>query len=154
MTGRGLNKVQIIGNLGKDPEMRYTPTGKATVSFSVAVGRTTRNADTGQSEEQTEWFRIVAWEKLAETCNQFLHKGSKVYIEGRLQTRTWRDKDGQEQKTVEVIASEMQMLDPRPDSAPGGPTVPQREWQPRDTGAGRQAVPVGAGADEDDGIPF
>ena len=148
--------MQIIGNLGKDPEMRYTPTGKATVSFSVAVGRTTRNADTGQSEEQTEWFRIVAWEKLAETCNQFLHKGSKVYVEGRLQTRQWKDNNGQEQKTVEVIAAEMQMLDARPESstAPTDATGPQREWQPRDTGAGRQAVPVGAGADDDDSIPF
>ena len=136
--------------------MKYTPSGKATTTFSVAVGRVSRNADTGaEPRSETDWFRVVCWEKLAETCNQFLHKGSKVYIEGRLQTRTWRDTNGQDQKIVEVIASEMQMLDSRPDGSPGssGATVPQRTWQPRDSGTGRQAVPVGAG-DDDDAIPF
>ncbi|MDQ2808018.1 MAG: single-stranded DNA-binding protein [Chloroflexota bacterium] len=154
MAGRGLNKVQIIGNLGKDPEMKYLPSGKATTTFSVAVGRTSRTAE-GQAEEQTEWFRVVTWEKLAETCNQFLHKGSKVYIEGRLQTRTWKDKDGQEQKIVEVIAQEMQMLDSRPEGSNGsngsaGATGPTRTWE---NGRSRVTVPAGPD-DDDDAIPF
>ena len=147
MAGRGLNKIMIIGNLGKDPEMKFTSGGKAVTSFSVAVGRTSHNADTGQSEEQTEWFRVITWEKLAETSNTYLRKGSKVYIEGRLQTRTYKDAGGQDQKIVEVIAQEMQMLDPRPseNGNGGGNGVPRREWD-------RQ--PVAAGAIEDDGIPF
>lgn len=110
---RGLNKVMIIGNLGKDPEMKYTPQGTPITSFSVAVSRSRKSPD-GQWIEETEWFRVIAWEKLAETCNEYLHKGSKVYIEGRLQTRKWTGQDGQERQTVEVIANDMQTLDPRP----------------------------------------
>ncbi len=149
MVGRGLNKVMIIGHLGKDPDMRYTAGGKAVTSFSVAVGRSSHSAD-GAIQEETEWFRVVAWEKLGETCNSYLRKGSKVYVEGRLQTRTWQDTNGGEQKTVEVIASEMQMLDPRPtnggSSGTNGATVPQRNWE--------QQPAVPAGEIEDDGIPF
>ncbi len=109
---RGLNKVMIIGNLGKDPEMKYNAEGKPITTFSVAVSRTWKTPD-GQQSEETEWFRVVAWERLAETCNEYLHKGSKVYIEGRLKTRKWTAPDGQERQMTEVIASDMQMLDSR-----------------------------------------
>jgi single-strand DNA-binding protein len=113
---RGLNKVLLIGNLGKDPEMKYTPQGTAITTFSLAVSRN-RKSPEGQAIDETEWFRVVAWERLAETCNEYLHKGSKVYIEGRLQTRKWTAQDGQERQMVEVVAQEMLLLDPR---QPGG----------------------------------
>jgi single-strand DNA-binding protein len=150
MAGRGLNKLMIIGNLGKDPEMKYTANGKAITTFSVAVGRVTRTPD-GQNTEETEWFRVVAWDKLAETCNQYLHKGSKVYIEGRLQTRKWTDSNGVEQKMIEVVANEMMMLDSRQDSggAPargGGGAAPQRGGY----GGGGDDVDMS----DDDEIPF
>ena len=109
---RGLNKVMIIGNLGKDPEMKYTPQGTPITTFSVAVSRN-RKSPEGQMIDETEWFRVVAWERLAETCNEYLHKGSKVYIEGRLQTRKWTGQDGQERQMVEVVANEMLLIDPR-----------------------------------------
>lgn len=105
-----LNKVMIIGNLGKDPEMKYTQQGTPITSFSVAVGRTWKGPD-GQQQEETEWFRVVAWEKLAEQCNEFLRKGRKVYIEGRLKTREWTPQDGQKRSITEVVATSMIMLD-------------------------------------------
>src|SRR3954451_3800557 len=111
---RGLNKVMIIGNLGAEPEMKYTPSGSPVTTFRVAVGRTWRTRE-GENRDETEWFRVVAWDKLAEVCSEYLHKGSKVYIEGRLQTRSW-DKDGQKQFMTELIASDMQMLDSRADA--------------------------------------
>lgn len=119
MAGRGLNKVMLIGNLGKDPEMKYTPSGVPVTSFSVAVSRQWRTPE-GENRDETEWFRIVAWQKLAETCNQYLRKGSKVYIEGRLQTREWQDQQGQKRYTTEVVANEMVMLDRAQDGAGGG----------------------------------
>ncbi|MEO5951334.1 MAG: single-stranded DNA-binding protein [Chloroflexia bacterium] len=115
---RGLNKVMIIGNLGKDPEMKYTQQGTPITTFSVAVSRSRKGAD-GQVVDETEWFRVVAWERLAETCNEYLRKGSKVYIEGRLQTRKYTGQDGQERQIVEVVAQEMQLLDSR-QGAQGG----------------------------------
>lgn len=109
---RGLNKVMIIGNLGRDPEMRYTPSGKPVTSFSVATSRTWVTAD-GERREATEWFNVVAWRDLAEICSQYLSKGSKVYIEGRLQTRSWEGQDGQKHYRTEIVADEMILLDPR-----------------------------------------
>ena len=109
---RGLNKVLLIGNLGKDPEMKYTPQGTPITTFSLAVSRS-RKSPEGQMIDETEWFRVVAWERLAETCNEYLRKGSKAYIEGRLQTRKWTGQDGQERQTVEVVAQEMLLLDSR-----------------------------------------
>lgn len=109
---RGMNKPQLIGNLGKDPEMKYTQGGTPVASFSVAVSRSYSGTD-GQQKEDTEWFRIVAWQKLAEQCNEYLRKGSRVYIEGRLRTREWQGQDGHPQRSVEVVASEMIMLDSR-----------------------------------------
>jgi len=111
---RGLNKVQIIGHLGKDPEMRYTPSGKPVTTYSVAVSRSWNSAD-GERHSETEWFNVVAWGNLAEICKQYLVKGQQVYIEGRLQTRRWDDKEGQKHTSVEIVANEMMMLGDRRD---------------------------------------
>ncbi len=110
---KDLNKVQLTGRLGRDPEIRYTPQGNAVTQFTVASNRTWRTAD-GQTHDDTEWFNIVTWNKLAEICQQYLRKGSRVYIEGRLQTRSWDDQEtGQKRYKTEVIASDMIMLDSR-----------------------------------------
>jgi single-strand DNA-binding protein len=108
-----LNKIMLIGNLGKDPDMSYTPAGKAVTKFSLAVNRRTKDRDTGERREETQWFNIVAWDQLAETMNTYLHKGSKVYIEGRMTSRKYTDKEGVERTAWEVTASDMQMLDPK-----------------------------------------
>ena len=113
---RGLNKVMVIGHLGKDPEMRYTPSGRPVTTFSVAVSRSWNTAD-GERRSETEWFNIVAWGNLAEICKQYLYKGQQVYIEGRLQTRRWEDKEGQKHTSVEVVANEMMMLGDRRDNS-------------------------------------
>jgi single-strand DNA-binding protein len=109
---RGLNKVMIIGHLGRDPEMRYTPSGRPVTTFSVATSRSWHSAD-GERHEETEWFNIVAWGSLAEICNQHLRKGQQVYIEGRLQTRRWEDAEGNKHFTTELVAKEMIMLGER-----------------------------------------
>ncbi|MDH5605632.1 MAG: single-stranded DNA-binding protein [Anaerolineae bacterium] len=106
---RGLNKVMLIGRLGRDPEMRYTPSGRPVTTFSLAASRTWNGSD-GKRHSETEWFNIVAWSSLAEICNQYLKKGQQVYIEGRLQTRKWEDDKGNPRSTVEVVAGEMIML--------------------------------------------
>lgn len=106
----GLCKVTLIGNLGRDPEAKFTTSGKGVTSFSVACSRMYTGAD-GERKEETEWFRVSAWGKLGEICSQYLTKGSKVYIEGRLRTRTWEGQDGIKHADVEVVASDMQMLD-------------------------------------------
>ena len=112
---RGLNKVMIIGNLGRDPEMRYTPSGKPVTTFSVATSRTWNTSD-GEKREETEWFNVVAWSSLAEICKQYLTKGQQVYIEGRLQTRHWDDQDGNKHTSVEIVANEMIILSERRES--------------------------------------
>jgi single-strand DNA-binding protein len=109
-----LNKVMIIGNVGRDPEMRYLQDGTPTTSFSVATNRRWNDRTTNEMREETEWFNVVAWRTLAETCNQFLTKGRKVYIEGRLQTRSWEGQDGVKHYRTEVIAQQMILLDRRP----------------------------------------
>ena len=108
-----MNKIMLIGNLGKDPDMSYTPSGKAVTKFSLAVNRRSRDAESGERREETTWFNIVAWDRLAETCNSYLHKGSKVYIEGRMTSRKYTDKEGVERTAWEVTAFEMEMLDPK-----------------------------------------
>ena len=110
--GRGLNKVMLIGNLGRDPEMRYTPSGKPVTSFSLASSRSWVSSD-GERREETEWFNVVAWGNLAEICNQHLARGQQVYIEGRLQTRSWEDGNGQRHFRTEVVANEMIILGKR-----------------------------------------
>ena len=114
-----LNRIFLIGNLGRDPEMAYTPGGKALTKFSLAVSRIQRNKETSENQKETEWFNIVAWDQLAETCNNYLHKGSKVFIEGRIQSHKYTDKSGVERTAWEVIATDMQMLDPKRESSGG-----------------------------------
>ena len=114
---RGLNRVMIIGNLGHDPEMRYTPSGKPVTSFSVAVSRSWKTPD-GERREETEWFNVVAWDSLAETCKQYLSKGRPVYVEGRLQTRKWDDQEGKKHSRTELVATHMIILGDR--RAPSG----------------------------------
>ena len=115
---RGLNKVMIIGHLGRDPEMRYTPSGKPVTTFNVATSRTWNSAD-GEKHSETEWFTVVTWGNLAEICHQQLRKGQQVYVEGRLQTRRWEDNDGVKHSSVEIVASEMMMLGERRESNAG-----------------------------------
>ncbi len=109
---RGLNKVMIIGNLGRDPEMRYTPNGKPVTSFSVAVSRSWVKPE-GERTETTDWFNVVAWGRLAEICSQYLTKGSMVYVEGRLETRSWEGENGQKHFRTEVVASDVNIFDKR-----------------------------------------
>src|SRR5438132_1584378 len=152
---RGLNKVLIIGNLGKDPEMKYTPQGTPVTTFSVAVDRP-RKAPDGQWVDETEWFRVVAWERLAETCNEYLRKGSKVYIEGRLHTHSW-EKEGQKQYSTEVVANEMVILDSRqggPGGSAGGFNAPE-DRSVRSGGGGQSNGGFDDDVDSDvDDIPF
>src|SRR4051812_28004590 len=148
---RGLNKVMLIGNLGADPEMKYTPSGVPVTTFRVAVSRSWRTPE-GENREETEWFRVVAWRKLAEVCNEYLRKGSKVYIEGRLQTRKWQDQQGQDRYSTEVQADEMMMLDGRQEGGySGGGGAPRG-------GASNAGAGGAGGYDEaemvDDDIPF
>jgi single-strand DNA-binding protein len=112
---RGLNKVMIIGHLGRDPEMRYTPSGKPVTTFPVATSRTWNTSD-GERHTETEWFNVVSWGNLAEICKQYLVKGQQVYIEGRLQTRRWEDAEGTKHTSVEIVASEMMILGERRDT--------------------------------------
>jgi single-strand DNA-binding protein len=122
----GLNKVMIIGNLGRDPEMRYIPSGSPVTTFSVAVTRSWRNAE-GQPQEETEWFTVVAWNKLAEVANQYLSKGRKVYVEGRLRTRSWDDANsGEKRYRTEVVAQDIQFIEPRGQGS-GGDFGPQEQ---------------------------
>jgi len=113
-----LNKIMLIGNLGKDPEMTYTPSGVAMTRFTMAVSRSYKVPATGEKRDETEWFNIIAWRQLAETCSTYLHKGSKVYIEGRLTQRKYTDREGIQRTAVDVVANEMEMLTPK--SAQGG----------------------------------
>lgn len=105
-----INKVILIGNLGNDPEMRYTQTGKQVCNFSVATTERWTGPD-GNKQEQTEWHKIVAWGRLAEICGQYLRKGGRVYIEGKLQTRKWQDQNGQDRYATEIVANDMKMMD-------------------------------------------
>ncbi len=113
---RGVNKVILIGNLGKDPEIRYTQSGTAVANFTVATTESWGGKDGQERQEKTEWHNIVAWARLAEICNQYLAKGRQVYIEGRIQTRKWEDRDGNTRYTTEIVARDMQMLGSRGDS--------------------------------------
>ena len=116
-----INKVILVGRLGRDPEMRYTPSGTAVVNFSLATDE--RWSSNGETQSRTEWHNIVVWSKLAEICNQYLTKGRLVFIEGRLQTRDWEDKDGNKRRTTEIVATDMKMLGGRREDTPVGKTV-------------------------------
>ncbi len=123
---RGLNKVLIIGRLGRDPEMRYTPSGRPVTTFSVGTSRTWNTSEGGKRTE-TEWFNVVAWSNLAEICKQYLTKDKLVYIEGRLQTRHWEDPEGNKHSSTEVVANEMIMLDDRREGSPAGDLEDENE---------------------------
>jgi len=156
---RGINKVILIGNLGQDPETRAMPSGKAVTNVRVATSDSWRDKTTGEQKEQTEWHTVVFFDRLAEIAAEYLRKGSQVYIEGRLRTRKWQDKSGNDRYTTEIVASEMQMLGGRPGGAAGG-----AERAPRTAGSGRDeqaeapaaaAASGGRGEDSlDDDIPF
>ena len=117
---RGLNKVLIIGRVGRDPEMRYTPSGRPVTTFSVGTSRSWNTAD-GERRTETEWFNVVVWSNLAEICKQYLCKDRLVYIEGRLQTRHWEDQEGHKRSATEIVANEMIMLEDRRENGKSGP---------------------------------
>ena len=138
-----LNRMTAIGNLGADPEMRYTPNGDPVTTFRMAVSRS-YNTREGERREETEWFSVVAWRQLAELCNQYLSKGQKVYVDGRLQTRQWEARDGTTRTTVEIVAQNVVFLS-RPNEGGGG--MPREEEDQGENFGG------GGGAPEDD-LPF
>jgi len=146
---RGINKVILIGNLGADPDTRHTAGGNAVTNLSVATSESWRDRQTGEQRENTEWHKVVLFGKLGEIAGEYLRKGSKVYLEGRLQTRKWQDRDGNDRWTTEVIANEMQMLDGRGGSeAMGGADNDYRRSSPEGGGSG----PGPEGLEDD--IPF
>jgi len=151
-----VNKVILIGNLGKDPETRYLPSGEALTSFSIATSETWKDKTSGEKKEATEWHRISAFGKLAEICGEYLRKGSQVYIEGSLRTRKWQDKEGQDRYTTEVRADQMRMLGSRGGGDGGG--SPMREPAATSGGGGGAKAPAkksgGSFDDMDDDIPF
>lgn len=118
MASRGINKVILVGNVGQDPETRYMPNGGAVTNLSIATSETWKDKNSGEQQEKTEWHRVVFYQRLAEIVAEYVKKGSKLYIEGRLQTRSW-DKDGQKHYATEIIANEMQMLDGRGEGRSG-----------------------------------
>ena len=115
-----VNKVILVGNLGKDPEIRYTPSGSAVCNIALATSRQWKNKDSGEKMEETDWHRVVFFDRLAEIAGEYLKKGRSVYVEGRLRTRKWTDKEGKDQYTTEVVATEMQMLGSREGMGSGG----------------------------------
>src|SRR5262245_8074108 len=138
-----VNKVILVGNLGRDPELRYTPGGQAVASFSVATNERWNDRE-GKAQERTEWHRIVVWGKQAENCAQYLQKGRPVYIEGRLQTRDWEDKEGQKRQTTEIVAQTVQFLGGREGGGPArgaGGSGPAREGEPSAPSGGSDDIP-------------
>lgn len=135
-----VNRVILVGRLGRDPEMRYTSSGTAVTNFSVATNERWNNQD-GERQERTEWHKIVTWSKLAEICNQYLTKGQLVYIEGRLQTREWDDRDGNKRRTTEIVASDMQMLSSRTEESSTPEPVGVTEGGDMETGITDDDVP-------------
>ncbi|MDX1452183.1 MAG: single-stranded DNA-binding protein [Oleiphilaceae bacterium] len=168
---RGINKVILIGNLGADPDTRFTPQGTAVTNLSIATDESYKDKQTGQMVPRTEWHRVVLFNRLAEIAKEYLKKGSKVYLEGRLQTRKWQDQSGQDRYTTEIVANEMQMLDSRGGMDQGMPQqnaynqAPQQSYSqqaPQQNGYGNAApqgnnpppMPQGPVDDFDDDIPF
>lgn len=149
-----LNKVIIIGNLGKDPETRYAPSGDAICNITVATTETWKDKTSGEKREATEWHRVAFFGKLAEVAGQYLKKGSQVYVEGRLQTRKWQDKDGTDRYTTEIRGDEMKMLGSRPEGASAPRQGAQQQSQPQQSSQGAQPTKGGFDDFEDDQIPF
>ncbi len=148
---RGVNKVILIGNLGSDPEVRYTPSGSAVANVNLATSETWRDKASGELQDRTEWHRIVFFNRLAEIVGEYLRKGSKIYVEGSLRTRKWQDKNGIERHTTEIIANEMHILDSRSGSA----NAPAQAQEPHSKVEHHQPEPATQVADSfDDDIPF
>lgn len=144
---RGVNKVILVGNLGRDPEVRYAANGNAIANITLATSESWKDRETGEQQEKTEWHRVVFFRRLAEIAGEYLKKGSQVYIEGKLQTRKWQDKDGNDRYTTEIVANEMQMLGGRGGSAGfAGDSV--------QASASAGAPQPAAAGDFDDDIPF
>jgi single-strand DNA-binding protein len=156
---RSLNKVQLIGNLTKDPELRYTPSGKAVCTFSIATNRSW-TTESGEKREEADFHRIVAWGKLGELCSQFLVKGRKVYVEGRLSTRSWQAQDGQQKSITEVVIDDMILLDSK--GAPAGGSSesseePKSEPKAKKKEQEEDVPPAGVSSDDEvkpEDIPF
>lgn len=151
---RGVNKVILVGNLGRDPEVRYSPNGSAVANVTIATSDSWKDKTSGEKQERTEWHRIVFFGRLAEIAGEYLKKGSQIYVEGRLQTRKWQDKDGHDRYTTEIVANEMQMLGSR--GGAGMPSEPATESAagPSTASGARSGAKATAGADFDDDIPF
>ncbi|MFK5913588.1 MAG: single-stranded DNA-binding protein [Woeseiaceae bacterium] len=154
---RGVNKVILIGNLGQDPEVKYMPNGNAVANITVATSESWKDKNTGEQVDKTEWHRVVFFRRLAEITGEYLKKGSKVYIEGKLQTRKWQDKNNVDHWTTEIVADQMQMLDSRgggsSDFNPGQSGGGQQQ-QSAPQSAPSQAAPAPVNNDFDDDIPF
>jgi single-strand DNA-binding protein len=159
VASRGVNKVILVGNVGQDPETRYMPNGGAVTNLSLATSDSWKDKNTGEQQERTEWHRIVFYQRLAEIVAEYVKKGSKLYVEGRLQTRSW-EQDGVKRYATEIIANEMQMLDGRGGDTGAGAYQGNQNSQPRSAAKGQHspAAPAGsapAGNDiYDDDIPF
>ena len=149
---RGVNKVILVGNLGKDPEVRYMPNGNAVANITLATTESWKDKQSGEQQEKTEWHRIVMFRRLGEIAGEYLKKGSQVYIEGKLQTRKWQDNSGNDRYTTEIVASEMQMLGGR---GGGGSADFSSASAPAQAAPAQSApAPAAAGGDFDDDIPF
>lgn len=147
---RGINKVILIGNLGRDPEVRYTPSGLAVANVTIATSENWKDKQTGENQERTEWHRVVFYQRLAEIAGEYLRKGSKIYVEGRLQTRKWQDKTtGQDRYSTEIIANEMQMLDSK-----GGSAASDAGYEKPASASASAADAAPALETFDDDIPF
>jgi single-strand DNA-binding protein len=150
---RGVNKVILVGNLGKDPEVRYSPNGSAMANVTIATAESWKDKQTGEKQEKTEWHRVVFFNRLAEVVGEYLKKGSQVYIEGRLQTRKWQGKDGQDRYTTEIVANEMQMLGSR--SGGGGTSDWSSQKPEQNNSAPNEAAASAPPVDDfDDDVPF
>ena len=154
---RGVNKVILVGNLGKDPEIKYTASGAAIANLTLATSESWNDKQSGEKVEKTEWHRVVAFQRLAEIMGEYLRKGSQVYIEGKLQTRKWQDQNGQDRWTTEVVANEMQMLGARGGEGGGQPQGGGGGGGFRKNPAPQQQAPAKPASDNDfadDDIPF
>lgn len=157
---RGVNKVILVGNLGADPEVKYMPSGGAVTNVSIATTDSWKDKNSGEKQERTEWHRVVFFNRLAEIAGEYLRKGSQIYMEGRLQTRKWQDKDGNDRWTTEIVGNEMQMLGGRGDGGGGGSNFgsgggsQQQQSRSAPAAAAAPAMASEPPADFDDDIPF
>lgn len=151
---RGVNKVILIGNLGRDPEVRYMPSGSAVANVALATSEQWKDKQTGEQQERTEWHNVVFFNRLAEIVGEYLKKGSQVYVEGSLRTRKWQDKSGNDRYSTEIVASEMQMLGGRGGGSGGGPGGGAKYDYNQEPAAGRQPASAPAADEFDDDIPF